>query len=143
VQRVLGVPVRTPKPGRPRGVLAPSVLLAPLIKHAQKRRVVGVTQRVVLGTGQASARVLAATHRGRQINTAYSARLNATFRACLVPVTRRGRRLVRDGAVLHAGMFLLGTAYNVCGGHRSLRVRAGRGGPWVPGRSARPPGPPG
>ena len=84
----------------------------------------------VLGTGKAVAAVLAATHSGRQINTAYIERLNATFRACLVPLTRRGRRLVRDVSLLQAGMFLVGTAYNFCWVHRSLRVRAGLAGAW-------------
>lgn len=130
VRRVFRVPVHTHKPGRPRLVLPPTVLLAQVIKHAKQRRVVGVTQRVVVGTGTAVARVLAATHTGRQINTAYIERLNATFRACLVPLTRRGRRLVRDGALLQAGMFLVGTAYNFCWAHRSLRVGTGLAGSW-------------
>jgi hypothetical protein len=91
---------------------------------------VEVTHRIVLGTRQAVDAVLAATHSGRQINTAYIERLNATFRACLVPLTRRGRRLVRDVALLQAGMFLVGLAYNFCWVHRSLRVRAAPGGPW-------------
>jgi hypothetical protein len=130
VRRAFRVPVHTHKPGRPRLVLPPTVLLAQVIKHAQKRRVVGVTQRVMLGSAQAVATVLAATHSGRQINTAYIERLNATFRACLVPLTRRGRRLVRDVSLLQAGMFLVGTAYNFCWGHRSLRVRAGPRGLW-------------
>ena len=125
VRRAVRVPVHTHKPGRPRLVLPPTVLLAQVIKHAQKRRVVGVTQRVMLGSAQAVATVLAATHSGRQFNTASIERLNATFRACLVPLTRRGRRLVRDVALLQAGLFLVGTAYNFCWGHRSLRVRAG------------------
>jgi transposase-like protein len=130
VRQVFRVPVRVHKRGRPRLVLPPTVLLAQVVKQAKKRRVVGVTQRVVVGTGKAVAAVLAATHSGRQINTAYIERLNATFRACLVPLTRRGRRLVRDVALLHAGMFLVGTTYNFCWVHRSLRVRAGLARPW-------------
>ncbi len=130
VRRAFRVPVHTHTPGRPRLVLPPTVLLAQVVKHAQKRRVVGVTQRVVLGTGKAVARVLAATHSGRQINTAYIERLNATFRACLVPLTRRGRRLVRDVTLLQAGMFLVGLTYNFCWVHRSLRVRIAADGPW-------------
>jgi len=130
VRHVFRVPIPTHKPGRPRLVLPPTVLVAQVVKQAKKRRVVGVTQRVVLGTAKAVAAVLAATHSGRQINTAYIERLNATFRACLVPLTRRGRRLVRDVSLLQAGMFLVGTAYNFCWVHRSLRVRAGLAGAW-------------
>lgn len=131
VRRVFRVRVLTGKPGRPRLVLPPTVLLAQVIKHAKNRRVVGVTQRVVVGTAEAVERVLAATGSGRQINTAYIERLNATFRACLVPLTRRGRRLAHDLALLHAGMFLVGMAYNFCWVHRSLRLPATGGRKWV------------
>src|SRR5437763_308203 len=130
VRHVFRVPIPTHKPGRPRLVLPPTVLVAQVVKQAKKRRVVGVTQRVVLGTAKAVAAVLAATHSGRQINTAYIERLNATFRACLVPLTRRGRRLVRDVSLLQAGMFLVGTTYNFCWVHRSLRRSIGAGRPW-------------
>jgi transposase-like protein len=130
VRRVFRVRVLSGTPGRPRLVLPDTVLLAQVLKHARKRRVVEVTHRIVLGTAQAVATVLAATHSGRQINTAYIERLNATFRACLVPLTRRGRRLVRDVALLQAGMFLVGTTYNFCWVHRSLRRPIGAGRQW-------------
>jgi transposase-like protein len=131
VRRVFRVRVLSGKPGRPRLVLPDTVLLAQVVKHAKNRRVVGVTQRVVLGTVQAVERVLAATDSGRQINTAYIERLNATFRAYLVPLTRRGRRLAHDVALLQAGMFLVGMAYNFCWVHRSLRRRARDGRSWA------------
>jgi hypothetical protein len=117
VRRVFRIPARVHKQGRLRLVLPPTVLLAQVVKQTKKRRVVGVTQRVVISTGKAVAAVLAATHSGRQINTAYIERLTATFRACLVPLTRRGR-LVRDVA-LQAGMVLVGLAYTFCWVHRS------------------------
>ena len=60
----------------------------------------------------------------RGINTAYIERLNATFRAHLAPLTRRGRAIARTEAALTAGMWLVGTAYNFCWPHDSLRLRA-------------------
>jgi len=51
-------------------------------------------------------------------------RLNATFRAALAPLTRRGRRLAHGAALLTSGMWLVGTTYNVCWPHASLRLRA-------------------
>jgi transposase-like protein len=131
VRRVFRVRLLTGKRGRPRLVLPDTVLLAQVVKHAKNRRVVGVTRRVVVGTVDAVERVLAATHSGRQINTAYIERLNATFRAALVPLTRRGRRLAHDLALLHAGMFLVGMAYNFCWMHRSLRLPAASSRKWV------------
>ena len=44
------------------------------------------------------------------INTAYIERLNATFRARLAALTRRGRALARHTLTLQHGMYLIGTA---------------------------------
>ena len=47
------------------------------------------------------------TRTGEQVNTSYIERLNATFRACLAGLTRRGRRLLKDEEVLEKGMYLV------------------------------------
>jgi hypothetical protein len=72
---------------------------------------------VVLGTAAAIAAVLAATGTGTGINTAYIERLNATFRAAVCPLVRRGRALVRGEGVLTGWMDLVGCAYNFCWQH--------------------------
>ena len=95
-----------------------------------KRRVASVEHRVVRGTEAAITTVLATTHSGTQINTAYIERLNATFRASLAPLVRRGRALAHTEAVLSAGMWLVGCAYNCCCLHESLRQCAPVGAPW-------------
>ena len=78
-------PVRTGRRGRPRLVLEPGLLLGQVVKRYARRRVVSVEHRVVRGTDAAIAAVLAATHSGTGINTAYIERLNATFRASWRP----------------------------------------------------------
>ncbi len=61
------------------------------------------------------------------INTAYNIeRLQATFRSRLAPLARRTRAAARRRATLEAGMWLIGTVYNFCRAHRSLRL-AGSG----------------
>jgi len=125
--RVFRHPVRTGRRGRPRLVVEPGLLLGQVIKQYAQRRVVGVTQRVVRGAPEAVATVLAATASGRGINTAYIERLNATFRSCLVPLVRRGRALAHQKSVLTAGMYLVGSAYNLCWVHDSLRLAAPEG----------------
>jgi hypothetical protein len=104
------------------------LLLGQVIKQKEKRRVVGVTRRVVLGTAAAIAAVLLATGTGTGINTAYIERLNATFRGAMSPLVRRGRALARTEETLQAGMFLVGCAYNFCGEHESLCLETGRAG---------------
>ena len=134
--RVFRDPVRTGRRGRPRLVLEAGLLLGQVVKRYAQRRVASVEHRVVHGTEAAIAAVLAATDSGTGINTAYIERLNATFRASLAPLVRRGRAIAHTEAALTAGMYLVGCAYNFCWEHESLRQRAPVGAPGS-GRSAR------
>jgi hypothetical protein len=118
------VPRYTGKVGRPPLERPKEVLLAQVIKKYAQRRVVSVSQRVVWGTPEAVKHVLRATQSGTVINTAYIERLNATFRACLAPLARRTRALAHQVPTLTAGMYLVGTTYNLCWPHASLRLRA-------------------
>lgn len=122
--RVFRHPVYTGKRGRPRLVVEQSLLIGQVVKQYAKRRVVSVKQRVVRGTPEAIAGVLRATGTGHGINTAFIERLNATFRASMVPLVRRGRALAHKQSVLEAAMYLVGTAYNFCWYHESLRQPA-------------------
>ena len=120
---------REGRPGRPRLLEEPGLLIGQVIKRYSGRRVVDVTRRVARGSAEAIAAVLARTGTGTGINTAYIERLNATFRGRWTPLVRRGRALVGERCV-EAGMWLVGCAYNFCWEHDSLRVRAPAG----PGR---------
>lgn len=128
VRAVFRVAVRTGRRGRPRLALPDTLLLAQVLKSHRGRRLVDVTRRVACGTVEAVADAIARTKGGTQINTSYIERLNATFRANLAPLTRRGRRLAHGTALLSSGMWLVGTAYNFCWAHESLRLRAIGGG---------------
>ncbi len=114
--------VQTGRRGRPRLVLSAGVRIAQMVKRYAGRRVVAVERRIVRGSEVAVAAVLTATQ-GKAtavVNTAYIERLNATFRARLAALVRRGRATVRQVATLEAGMWLVGTAYNFVCPHRSL-----------------------
>ena len=97
--------------------------LAQVVKQYAGRRVVSVRQRIVQGRRAAVQRLIAQTQGAGWINTAYIERLNATFRARLHRLVRRGRGLARQVPTLEHGMDLIGTAYNFCTFHRSLRIR--------------------
>ena len=122
--KVFRQPIYTGRRGRPRLVLPDGFQFARVVKHAAKRHVVGVTRRVVRGTLDGIEAILTATATGTGINTAYIERLNATFRAHLAPLARRSRAIARTEAALTAGMWLVGTAYDFCWHHDSLRQRA-------------------
>ncbi len=113
--------------GRPRLVLEEGLMLAQVVKQYAQRRVVSVTRKAVRGTQGAIIGVLAATGGGKDINTAYIERLNATFRAALVVLVRRGRAIAHKEALLNAGMYLVGCAYNFVWLHESLRLAAPEG----------------
>jgi transposase-like protein len=131
-RRAFRPPVYTGRRGRPRLVPVAGFLLGQVVKRYAQRRVVSVQQRVVAGTAEAIATVLATTGTGHGIHTAYIERLNATFRSALAPLVRRGRAIAHKAETLTAGMYLVGSAYNFCWEHDSLRLRAlaGAGRKW-------------
>ena len=131
-RRVFRNPVHTGRRGRPRLVLAAGFQLGQVVKQYVKRRVVSVRQRVVEGTAAGITAVLTATGTGQGIHTAYIERFNATLRSALAPLARRARALAHKVETLHAGMYLVGCAYNFCWVHASLRLAApmGAGHPW-------------
>ena len=113
--------VRTGARGRPRLHRWRSLLIAQVVKRYEKRRVVEVRRRIVQGS---AARVEKLRYRSQGdgvINTAYIERLNATFRERLSLLTRRGRALARQTCTLRHSMYLIGTVYNFCTPHASLR----------------------
>jgi transposase-like protein len=112
----------TEKAGRPRLRAWDGVLIAQVVKQYAQKRVVGVTRRLVQGTQTQIDLLLHQTQGGGSINTAYIERLNATFRSRIVALVRRGRALARQMPTLHDGMFLMGTVYNFCSYHQSLRL---------------------
>jgi transposase-like protein len=126
-RRAFRVPVYTGRRGRPRRVLAAGFLLGQVVKRYAQRRVVSVSHRVREGTAAAITAVLEATGTGTQIHTAYVERLNATYRGRLAVLVRRGRALARTVETLTAGMWLVGSAYNFCWVHASLRRAAPAG----------------
>lgn len=115
-------PLRTGKRGRPRLVLAGGVMVARIKKRYERRRVVEVVRKIVRGTKAAVHSRIEQTQRSTQalINTAYIERLNATFRSRLASLVRRTRAGAHKRSTLEAGMWLVGTCYNLLWVHRSL-----------------------
>jgi transposase-like protein len=117
-------PVHAGGLGRPRLRSWRNICMAQVVKRYTQRRVVDVDRRIVDGT---PARVETLRRRSQGdgvINTAYIERLNATFRERLAPLARRCRALARHTLTLEHGMYLVGTVYNFCTYHTSLRLAA-------------------
>jgi hypothetical protein len=113
-------PVHTGKGGRPRFRPWRNVLISHVVKRYERRRVVETERRLVDGTPARVETIRRRSQGGGVINTAYIARLNATFRERLAPLGHRCRALASYTLTLHEGMFLVGTVYNFCTPHKSL-----------------------
>jgi transposase-like protein/IS1 family transposase len=100
-----------------------TLAIACLIKHTRQggATVFSLTRRILHGTPTFVAEQLFHSHGGLLINTAYIERLNATFRERLAILTRRSRHAAKHQETLHTAMFLLGSIYNFCTCHHSLR----------------------
>jgi hypothetical protein len=97
--------------------------IAQVLKQYAGRRVAAVQYRIVQGRAAAVQRLIERSQGSGGINTAYIERLNATFRARLQRLVRRGRSLAKQVPTLTYSMYLVGTVYNFCTWHDSLRIR--------------------
>lgn len=122
IRTVFREPIHTGKVGSPRLRPWDGILMAQVVKQYAGKRVVAIQRRLVQGTMTQVQTLLQRTQGGGTINTAYIERLNATFRACIAALARRGRALARQTTTLHRSMYLVGCVYNFCTYHRSLRV---------------------
>jgi transposase-like protein len=120
IRRVFREPI--PTGHRPRLRPWDGIYIAQVVKQYARKRVVGVKRRIVQGTQAQIDWLLSLTQGGGVINTAFIERLNATFRSRLSALSRRGRALARQKTSLRAAMYLVGTVYNFCTYHKSLRV---------------------
>src|SRR2546425_5094518 len=102
-------PVQTGKGGRPRLRPWRHVLIAQVVKRYERRRVVDTQRRIVAGTPARVETLRRRSQGGGVINTAYIERLNATFRARLASLTRRGRGFGPPTLSPQHGMYFIGT----------------------------------
>jgi hypothetical protein len=107
-----------PRP-KPRWVPQPELLYAQVVKSYRRRRLVGVTHRVVFGTRLAIEQVLAAC--GWTSNTAFIERLNLDIRQRVAAIGRRVNTLCQGEAGLQDQLVLFQVYHNFVLPHASLR----------------------
>jgi hypothetical protein len=108
---------------KPQWMPLPELRYAQVVKSYRRRRIVGVTHRVVFGTQLAIEQVLAAC--GWTINTAFIERLNLDIRQRVAAVGRRVNTLCRGEESLRDQMVLFQTYHNFVLPHASLRQPLG------------------
>jgi transposase-like protein len=123
VWKVFRSPLPDGNRGRPQLIHWPDIHIGQVIKQYKGKRVVGITRRMALGSWVAAKRLLTKSGGGVHLNTAFSERLNATFRARLAALARRTRCLARQDETLNLAMYLIGCVYNFCTQHKSLRLK--------------------
>ncbi len=121
IKKVFRTPVFTGKPGRPHLRIWEHVCIVQVVKQVSAKRVVGIIRHIAGGTSEQVQELLKQTQSTLQAHVAYMERLNGTFRSRIAALVRRGRSLVRQSETLHQAMYLVGTVYNFCASHGSLR----------------------
>src|SRR2546425_1452769 len=104
---------------KPRWMPLPELLYAQVVKSSRRRRIVGVTHRVVFGTRLAIEQILARW--GWTINTAFVERLNLDIRQCVAAIGRRVNTLCQGEAGLRGQVALFQVYHNFVLPHASLR----------------------
>jgi IS1 family transposase len=127
---------RTGGRGRSALVAWPEILIATVIKHTKKGRVVEITRRMTQGSLGRAQELLTQSKGGSGLNTAFIERLNATFRERLATLTRRCRHAAHRLKALSTGMYLIGCVYNFCVGHDELSSSKHFGTPTTPAMAA-------
>jgi transposase-like protein len=122
IQKVFRSPLPSGKRGRPWLISWPDIHIGQVIKRYQGKRVVDVTRRMGQGCLEAALALLEQSRGGTKLNTAFIERLNATFRSRLAVLVRRSRALIRNPETLEPLMYLMGSVYNFCTEHKSLRL---------------------
>jgi IS1 family transposase len=107
-----------PRP-QPRWMPLPALRYAQVVKSYRRRRLVGVTHRVVFGTRLAIERALARC--GWTINTAFVERLNLDIRQRVAAIGRRVNTLCQGEAGLRDQLVLFQVYHNFVLPHASLR----------------------
>jgi IS1 family transposase len=107
-----------PRP-KPRWMPLPELRYAQVVKSYRRRRLVGVTHRVVFGTRLAIEQVLATC--GWTINTAFVERLNLDIRQRVAAIGRRVNTLCQGEASLRDQLVLFQVYHNFVLPHASLR----------------------
>jgi IS1 family transposase len=107
-----------PRP-QPRWMPRPALLYAQVVKSYRRRRLVGVTHRVVFGTQLAIEQVLAAC--GWTMNTAFVERLNLDIRQRVAAIGRRVNTLCQGEAGVRDQLALFQVYHNFVLPHASLR----------------------
>src|SRR5881397_4028827 len=107
-----------PRP-KPRWMPLPALRYAQVVKSYRRRRLVGVTHRVVFGTQLAIEEVLARC--GWSINTAFVERLNLDIRQRVAAIGRRVNILCQGAAGLREQLALFQVYHNFVLPHASLR----------------------
>ena len=98
----------------------PHLLIGQVIKKQRKHRTVEVKRTLLRGEQSGLQACLHGSHGGKDINTSYIERFNATMRERLATLTRRCRHASQRLEAVQWGMYLIGCTYNLCWVHQQL-----------------------
>ena len=112
----------------PKRILDPTLCYAQVDKRREGGRVVEVRRRILFGSAEEIARIIAADGCGSQINTAYVERDNLTSRQSNGRLVRKTLSFSKKEHFLRCQIALEDAIYNFVRPHRALRVRLSKPG---------------
>lgn len=123
INKVFRVAMRTGKRGRPRLQAWPNINIVQVIKRRVEKRL-EIERSIFQGPTDKVMSIIHQSQLGNGgINTSYIERLNATFRERISALARKSRNLYKQQQTLQASTYLVGTVYNFCSPHKSLRSK--------------------
>lgn len=121
INNVFRVAIPTGKRGRPPLQAWPNINIVQVIKRRVDKKL-EIERSVFQGPVDTVMSLIHQSQAGNGgINTSYIERLNATFRERISALARRSRNLYKQQQSLEASSYLVGTVYNFCKAHKSLR----------------------
>lgn len=121
INKVFRVAIPTGKRGRPPLKAWPNINIVQVIKRRVDKKL-EIERSVFQGVTDTVMSLIHQSQAGSGgINTSYIERLNATFRERISALARRSRNLYKQQQSLEASSYLVGTVYNFCKAHKSLR----------------------
>ena len=121
INKVFRTSIFNGKRGRPYLKQWENLCVVRVIKQVCGKRVIGIRQRIACGTWNQAYLLLKKTQNTLNFHVCYIERINATFRSRITALVRRGRSLVRQLLRLQHAIYLVGSVYNFCTPHKSLR----------------------
>jgi hypothetical protein len=103
----------------------PPLVFGRIIKQKIAGRLASIERTIVRGSDQRAQELIGRSQGSTDgvLNTAFIERFNATLSSCVAMCAWRTRALAHEAVTVTPAIYLVGTVYNFCSWHQSLRTK--------------------